>query len=98
MKKSILVLILGLMFAGCTTTQTGTTTGALGGAAIGGIVGHQSGNDLEGAAIGGAVGALGGYVVGEKMKSKFCPTGGEQYDGSVNFCPIHGVELKPIQK
>ena len=98
MKNFFLIMIIGFMLAGCTTTQTGTTAGGLGGAVIGGIIGHQSGDDLEGAAIGGAVGALGGYIVGEKMKSKFCPTGGEQYDESVNFCPIHGVELKPVQK
>ena len=83
---------------GCTTTQKATTVGTLGGAAVGGIVGHQSGNDAAGAAIGGAVGALGGYIVGEKMKTKFCPKGGEQYDESVNFCPIHGVELQRIEK
>ena len=98
MKRLLLVMIAAIMFAGCTTTQTGTTAGGLGGAVIGWIIGHQSGNDVEGAAIGGAVGALGGYVVGEKMKSKFCPTGGEQYDESVNFCPVHGVELKEVQK
>ena len=27
-------------------------------------------------------------------KTKFCPVGGETYDESVKYCPIHGVELK----
>src|SRR3972149_4718492 len=94
MRKTVLVLLTSMILTGCTTTQKGTTAGALGGAALGGIIGHQSDHGAEGAAIGGVVGALGGYVVGEKMKKKFCPVGGEQYDESVQFCPTHGVELK----
>ncbi len=94
MKRAAFILPVMVILAGCTTTQQGTATGALTGAAIGGIIGHQSGKGVEGAAIGGAVGALGGYVVGEKLKKKFCPVGGEQYDESVKFCPKHGVELK----
>ena len=27
-------------------------------------------------------------------KTKFCPIGGETYDESLKYCPIHGVELK----
>ncbi|MCA9400521.1 MAG: glycine zipper 2TM domain-containing protein [Candidatus Omnitrophica bacterium] len=97
-KRNIfLILTAAVIFlAGCTTTQKGTSIGALTGAALGGIVGHQSDKGAEGAAIGGAVGALGGYVVGEKMKKKYCPQGGKQYDESVNYCPVHGVELKYI--
>ncbi len=98
MKKFSVLVLLGLILTGCTTTQKGTTIGGLTGAALGGIIGHQSGNDAAGIAIGGAVGGLGGYAVGEKMKSKFCPVGGEQYDGSVKFCPTHGVELKEVEK
>lgn len=26
--------------------------------------------------------------------AKFCPVGGETYDASVKYCPVHGVELK----
>lgn len=93
------LLLIGIVFlTGCTTTQKGTTAGALGGAAVGGIIGHQSGHGAEGAAIGGATGALGGYIVGEKMKTKYCPTGGEQFDESVTYCPKHGDELKHIEK
>ncbi len=98
MKRRASLIILSFLLAGCTTTEKGTTIGTLAGATLGGVIGHQSGNDAVGAAIGGVAGALGGYVVGEKMKTKYCPEGGEQYDDSVNFCPIHGVELKPIQK
>ena len=92
------VLLMCLLSFGCTTTQKGTTAGALGGGAIGGIIGHQSGNDLEGAAIGAAVGGLGGYIVGDKMKKKFCPVCGEQYDESVTYCPKDGTELKYIEE
>ena len=72
MKKNVWLLFIILTFVGCTTTQKATTVGTVGGATIGGIIGHQSGHGGEGAAIGGAVGALGGYIVGEKMKKKFC--------------------------
>lgn len=99
MKNSLVFLtpLVVMFLIGCTTTEKGTGIGAVSGAALGGIIGHQSGHGGQGAAIGGAVGALGGYVVGEKMKSKFCPVGGEQFDESVKFCPTHGVELKSIE-
>ena len=97
MKKQIIFLFLTMAMFGCTTTQQGATIGTVTGAAIGGIVGHQSGHGAEGAAIGGAAGALGGYVIGDKLKSKFCPTGGEHYDESMTYCPIHGDELQYIK-
>ena len=68
MKKIGLVLLFSMMVAGCTTTQKATTTGAVAGTALGGIIGHQSGNDVTGAAIGGVIGGLGGYIVGDKME------------------------------
>jgi len=98
MKNSVILLILAFALVGCTTTQKGTSIGTVTGATIGGIIGHQSGKGGAGAAIGGAVGALGGYAVGDKMKQKFCPVGGKHYDDSVNFCPVHGVELKYKEK
>ncbi len=98
MKKLAIFFVLTFALAGCTTTQKGTTIGTLTGATIGGIIGNQSGKGAGGAAIGGLVGALGGYAVGDKMKKKFCPVGGKQYDESVKFCPIHGVELKYKEK
>jgi uncharacterized protein YcfJ len=99
MKKSFLFLVSLFVFSGCTTTQKATGIGTVSGATIGGIIGHQSNKGVAGAAIGGAVGALGGYVVGEQVaQKKFCPTGGENYDASVIYCPKHGVELKPVEK
>jgi len=98
MKNILICIVLILGSIGCTTTQKGTTIGTLTGATIGGIIGNQSGKGAEGAAIGGVVGALGGYTVGEKLKTKFCPVGGKQYDETVSFCPIHGVELKYKEK
>lgn len=98
MKRLLLFFACTLFLFGCTTTEKGTAIGTVTGAGIGGIIGHQSGHGAEGAAIGGAIGALGGYAVGEKMKGKFCPTGGKQYDNSLVYCPVHGVELQPIQK
>lgn len=97
-QRNNFLILACLLLLGCTTTQKGTSVGTLTGATIGGIIGHQSGKGMEGAAIGGAVGALGGYTIGEKMKKKFCPTGGKQYDESVTFCPIHGTELQFIEK
>ncbi|HBG61486.1 MAG: hypothetical protein A2Y03_06120 [Omnitrophica WOR_2 bacterium GWF2_38_59] len=94
MRKSYVLVVICLAFMGCTTTQQGTTIGGLGGAAVGGIIGHQSGNSAEGAAIGAAAGALGGYVVGEKMKQKFCPVCGRHFDETVIYCPYDGDELK----
>lgn len=98
MKNGIGLLAVLLIITGCTTTQKGSVVGTVAGAGIGGIIGHQSGKGAEGAVIGGAVGALGGALVGDKMKSKFCPVGGEHYDETVNFCPKHGVELQYKQK
>jgi len=83
-----------IALVGCTTTQKGTAIGTVAGAGIGGIIGHQSGHAGAGAAIGGAAGALGGYLIGDKMKSKFCPVGGKDYDKSLSYCPTHGVELE----
>ncbi|MBU0469640.1 MAG: hypothetical protein KKD07_05765 [Candidatus Omnitrophica bacterium] len=94
MRKILVLLVICLVFVGCTTTQKGAAIGGLGAAAVGGIIGHQSGKGAEGAAIGAAAGALGGYVVGEKMKQKFCPVCGRHFDDSVVYCPYDGDELK----
>lgn len=45
-------------------TQRGAVIGGLSGAALGGIIGHQSGNALEGAAIGAAAGGGAGALYG----------------------------------
>ncbi len=83
-----------LTLVGCTTTQKGATIGGLGGATVGGIIGHQTGNDLTGAAIGGAVGTVGGMLIGEHMDKKFCPVCGSEFTSDVKYCPKDGTELK----
>lgn len=93
-KKLSIALVLTLAVAGCTTTQKAATVGGLGGATVGGIIGHQTGDDVTGAAIGGVVGTVGGMLIGGKMEKKFCPVGGETYTEDVVYCPKHGVELK----
>ncbi len=99
MKKIIIFqLIAVVLLMGCTTTQKGATMGTIAGATVAGIVGHQTGHAAEAATIGGVIGGFGGYLVGDKMKTKFCPISGKSYDESVIFCPIHGVELKHKQK
>ena len=98
MKRIFAVILCVFSLVGCTTTEQGATVGGLGGATVGGIIGHQSGNDLTGAAIGGVVGAVGGMIVGEKMQTKFCPVCGKAYASDVKFCPVDGTELKEKTK
>ncbi len=94
MKKFVFAVIVGLAVAGCTTTEKAATVGGLGGATLGGIIGHQTGDDVAGAAIGGVVGSVGGMVMGEHMQKKFCPVCGATYAEDVKFCPKDGAELK----
>ena len=98
MVKQYIALLVIIFLTGCTTTQKGAATGGVAGATLGGIIGHQSDNDLTGAAIGGVVGTVGGMIVGEHMAKKFCPVGGEEYPEDVMYCPKHGVELKYKEK
>ena len=99
MKKIMVLQLIALVtLMGCTTTQKGATMGTIAGATVAGIVGHQTGHAAEAATIGGVIGGLGGYLIGDKIKSKFCPISGRGYDESIIFCPIHGVELKHRQK
>lgn len=99
MKNFILILTIVLMgLCGCTTTEKASTAGGLGGAVLGGIIGHQSGNDVAGAAIGGVVGAVGGMVVGEHIDKKFCPKCGREYSSNEKFCAVDGTELKIKEK
>ena len=98
-KAWILTIVLAVGLIGCTTSEKAATVGGLGGATLGGIIGHNTGgNGITGAAIGGVVGAVGGMIVGDKMDTKFCPVGGEHYTSDVQFCPVHGVELKTLEK
>ncbi len=99
MKREIMILMLTMLVAGCTTTQKGAAIGTAAGAGIGAIIGHQSGNRDKGALIGGAAGALGGYAVGNKMEQKkFCPTCGKVFTEDKIYCPMDGTELKFQQK
>ena len=100
MKKYLaIILLVGLVsLLGCTTTQKGAAVGAGAGAVLGGIIGHQSGHGVGGAAIGAAAGGLTGAIVGEQMDTKFCPVCGRHYTSGVEFCPVDGAELKPLQK
>ena len=98
-KMSLFILCAIVVAAGCSTPEgRDAAIGGGAGAVIGGIIGHQTDNDLAGAGIGAAVGAVGGAVVGSMAEKKFCPTCGKQYSGDTKFCPIDGVELKDVQK
>ena len=99
MRYLTLIGILILAGMGCTTTEKDAAIGGLSGAAIGGVIGHQSGNGVAGAAIGGVVGTVGGMVAGEHMSTKkFCPTCGRTYNEDQQLCPIDGTELKRKQE
>ena len=92
-------------------TVQGAALGTALGAGAGAIIGNQTHRAGEGAAIGAGLGAIGGALVGHGMQersmtttttptghlTKFCPVGGEFYDDSVKYCPIHGVELRERQ-
>ena len=94
MKKFVILTCVLLVAVGCTTTQKAATIGGLGGATVGGIIGHQTGDDITGAAIGGVVGTVGGMIVGEKMETKFCPVCGAEYTTDTKYCSKDGTELK----
>ena len=72
-----LVLILGVMCAGCATEgnpgglserEVGALTGGGLGAGLGAIIGHQTGHAGAGTAIGAGAGALAGALAGEGMR------------------------------
>ncbi len=58
-----LVVLAGLITAGCETMAGSAGTGAGLGAATGAIIGHQRGRAWEGAAIGAALGGITGVIV-----------------------------------
>jgi outer membrane lipoprotein SlyB len=97
-KVGLIILVLVIGIAGCTTTQKGAATGAAVGAGIGAIIGHQSGETAEGALIGAAAGGLAGALIGEQMDTMFCPTCGRHFPAGTRYCPYDGTELKPIRK
>lgn len=86
----------------------GTALGAGAGAIIGNQSGHAGAGTALGAGLGGLAGGLVAHGIENQQhppqqlsqrspdsdKEKFCPIGGELYDESVTYCPIHGAELK----
>jgi uncharacterized protein YcfJ len=77
MKKFITnmsVVILAVVFLGCseplTTREKGAAIGTLGGAGLGAIIGSATGNAGAGAGIGAAVGLLGGALIGDQMQAR----------------------------
>ena len=91
----------------------GSAIGAGAGAILGNQEGHHAGTGAAiGAGLGALSGALIGHAMEDKPatqyptttttttsndKGMFCPVGGEHYSSSIKYCPIHGVELKPVQ-
>ena len=88
-------------------TVLGSALGAGTGAIIGNQTGHAGAGTAIGAGIGALGGALVGHGMAEQDQplqrqqtpvaghlTKFCPVGGELYDASVKYCPVHGAELK----
>lgn len=98
-KVNFLILVLvAIALAGCSTTQKGAAVGAGAGAGLGAIIGHQSGHTAAGAGIGAAVGAVSGALVGEQMDKKFCPVCGKRFTSSAEYCPDDGTKLELIKK
>lgn len=85
----------------------GSALGAGAGAIIGNQTDHAGAGAAIGAGLGALGGGMVGHGMEEQSqhqqqqtmptaasKTKFCPVGGELYDESVKFCPMHGVELR----
>ena len=87
------------------------TVGSSIGRAAGAVIGHQYGETGIGSGIGSDLGGVAGSIVGSSRKdgkpsleqpkvraaeTKFCPTGGERYPDSFQYCPTHGDALRPL--
>ncbi|MCP5275267.1 MAG: OmpA family protein [Burkholderiales bacterium] len=77
MKKSVLIVLITVLLAGCASmtdsqrrTAQGTAAGTGIGAAAGAIIGAIAGDPALGAGIGAGVGALGGYVWSSHMEKQ----------------------------
>lgn len=77
MKKLIvLVMVAGLLLAGCSgmsSTQQRVLSGGAIGASSGALIGWAAGSPAVGAAIGGGAGMLGGYLYDRYQKSQGRP-------------------------
>ncbi|MCK0197171.1 hypothetical protein MWN34_09625 [Ancylobacter sp. 6x-1] len=71
MKKIVTIAILGLMVAGCTTTERRAGTGALIGGGTGAVIGGIAGGGT-GAAWGAGIGAASGALIGAATTPKDC--------------------------
>ena len=95
MMRYLMIPILLLGVAGCTTVQRGAAVGGVTGAGLGAIIAEATGGEAgEGALIGGGVGAVAGAIVGEQLEVKFCPKCGKGYTEDVRYCAISGTELQ----
>ena len=74
MKRTLTLICVVFLAAGCASmgedTKTGAIAGGVIGAATGGIIGNQDGHGWEGALIGGAGGALLGGLVGNEFDKR----------------------------
>ena len=74
----------------------GTAIGAGLGALGGGLIGHAM-EEKDQAAQQQTFPPATTTAPAAAVGAKFCPVGGETYDASVKYCPVHGVELKVKQ-
>jgi outer membrane protein OmpA-like peptidoglycan-associated protein len=76
MNKAVILLLSGALLVvtsiGCSWNNAakGGAIGAGAGGAVGGVIGHQSGNTAVGAIIGAAVGGAAGAVIGNEMDKR----------------------------
>jgi outer membrane protein OmpA-like peptidoglycan-associated protein len=66
----VLVVLLVVAFAGCSSmssTQKGAVIGAASGGAVGAVIGNQAGNTAVGAILGAAIGGAAGAYIGNYM-------------------------------
>jgi uncharacterized protein YcfJ len=94
-------------------TALGGIIGAGTGAIVGEQTGKAGAGTAIGAGVGAISGALIGKAMDNNKQAaqrqhypatpaaqvhgKFCPVGGEKYELSTVYCPIHGVELRQVQ-
>jgi surface antigen len=82
-----------LVLSGCTQTEEGAAGGALAGGALGGIIGHQSGETGAGAAIGAVGGGLIGAAIGHSNEERSSGSHGGGHS-AIQLCPEgHEVDV-----
>lgn len=84
MKKTLVILMVGLSLAGCTQTEQGAAIGAGTGAVIGGLATGNARGAAVGAAIGGVSGALIGSVSEQPGQCYYRDRYGRRY---IDDCP-----------